>query len=244
MKRQWIITQQFVSCNNYQRIVDVLQKYIFGGRKGLLDARYDQMITHLNHNHTSWGPFCACSQIITSKDVLLEVPINVFPNLSSFSNSCDLGHDLPYWIEVNEKEKGRIMLVSQDPLRKNQNPGVITLSTPFGMHSLDYRGNRLMTQLVEQLLNCGYSVYLTDYHKLYFKTSHRPIVMGNEMDIINEEIAFFNPTKIVALGIVAGNALHALQPTQPVKPLPHPNAWFAPPKGLSKLKYYLTNIIP
>ena len=243
MKRKWFIPQQFVSCNNYQRIVDILQKYIFGGSKGLLDARYDQMITHLNHDHTSWGQSCACSQILSSKDVLLKVPINVFPAqsaLSSFSNRSDFGHDLPYWIEVDKSvEKGRIMLVSQDPRRKNQNPGVITLSTPFGMHSLDYRGNRLMTQLVEQLLNRGYSVYLTDYYKLYFKTSHRPIVMGNEMNIIREEIAFFNPTKIVTLGKVAGDALQPLQPG--IIKLWHPNAR---QKGVSKLNYYITNIIP
>ena len=241
MKRQWLIPQQFVCCNNYQRIVDVLQKYIFGGCKGLLDARYDQMITHLNHNHTSWGPFCACSQI-TSKDVLLEVPINVFPNLSSFSNSSDLGHDLPYWIEVNEKEKGRIMLVSQDPLRKKQRSDFITFSTPFGMHSLDYRGNRLVTQLVEQLLYRGYSVYLTDYHKLYSENSSGPVVVRNEMDIIKEEIAIFEPTMIVALGKVAGNALQALQSSRPViLNLLHPNAR---QKGVSKLNYYITNIIP
>jgi hypothetical protein len=94
----------------------------------------------------------------------LSVPIKDVFKQSEYD---PFGHDMPFWIEVNEGEKGRIMLVPQDPLRRLSCPENMTLSTPFGVHSLDYRGNRLVTQIVDSILNKGYSVYLTDFYKLY-----------------------------------------------------------------------------
>ena len=118
------------------------------------------------------------------------------------------------------------MLVSQDPLRNKQNPGVITLSSPFGMHSMDYRGNRIMTQMVKMLLDNGYSVFLTDFNKLYGKNPNKPVDFSGMreyfIDILKSEICFWEPTKIIAVGRVAEVALKSILGT--IDYIPHPNA--------------------
>ncbi len=52
----------------------------------------------------------------------------------------NFGHDLPIWFKPSCAESGkRVMIISQDPLRDGDGPGGLYLSTPFGLHSKNYR---------------------------------------------------------------------------------------------------------
>ena len=240
MSIKWRIS--YCRCKGYQTIVDILKNYLFQDNpNNVLEKRYLQMISLVNDSHSNWGP-CGQFNVLDTKDVLLEIPTNCFSGLQTCQNYNDLGHDLPYWIEVpKEKERGRIMLASQDPLRKNQNPGFITLSSPFGMHSMDYRGNRIMTQMVKMLLDKGYSVYLTDFNKLYGKEQNKPVDFSGMReqftDILRKEICFWNPTKIIAVGRVAEEALKAIKGVTCITgAIPHPNARLPKDDKLRKLE--------
>ena len=229
-------------CNGYKTIVGILKNNLFQDNpNNVLEERYKQMISLVDCSYNNWGN-CARFNVLQTKDTLLEIPTNCFRGLQTCQNYNDLGHDLPYWIEVpKEKERGRIMLVSQDPLRNNRGPGVITLSSPFGMHSLDYRGNRIMTQMVKMLLDNGYSVYLTDFNKLYGKNPNKPVdfsgMREDFIDILKSEICFWNPTKIIAVGRVAEEALKAIKGVTCITgAMPHPNARLSKVTKLNKLE--------
>lgn len=246
-------------CNNYPIITGELDRHLFGGALNqILISRYQQMIQNVNTPYGQWGnnniPGCNIVNGKNSagknlKDVQLQVPLGMVPALVKYGTYFNLGHDLPFWIERDTDDK--IMLVSQDPLRNSQARGVLTLSTPFGMHSIDYRGNKVYTQIIAGLLQGGCSVYLTDCHKLYATNkkdnpSRTPsIITGpNDAQILKEEIEFFDPSKIVAIGKKAEQLLIGMG----YKPLtvPHPGAIlpkskFAP--FTRKVDWYINEII-
>ena len=220
-------------CNNYQSISDFLVKDLLGNSmEQVILERYDRMINCCNdgHQHQDWAQQKG-KVLQTKKDVLLEVPIgnntSLSSQLSNYGTVNNVGHDLPYWIAA-EEEKNKVMLVSQDPLRNNQQDGSITISSPFGMHSIDYRGNRLMTQLVGGLLRNGISVYLTDFHKLYATQNNKAVnfkgLDSTFKEILEKEIKEFNPSMIIPVGKLAENAIANMSPGGTIVPIPHPNA--------------------
>ena len=246
-------------CKNYSTIVSVLEAHLFGGvLHDILDKRYQQMIHSVNTPHGEWEnniPGCRIVEGKNSagkelKDVQLQVPLVMIPSLGEFAKYFNLGHDLPFWIENDAADK-RIMLISQDPLRNGQESGVLTLSTPFGMHSIDYRGNKVYTQIVDGLLKENCSVYLTDCHKLYAtkeqsnKSRTPSIITGqNDEEILREEIEFFKPSKIVAIGKIAEQLLRGMGYKSLA--VPHPSAKF--PKSsfapfTRKVDWYINTII-
>lgn len=232
----------YVCCSNYQHVVSVLDRLLFNNSLGnILSGRYDQMIALCDAPYTGWKSFLGGVTIVPNrKDVLLSIPVNNFSLPSGWAQYDDLGHDLPFWIEKTGEK--RVMLVSQDPLRRGQGPSFITLSSPFGMHSIDYRGNRVMTQVVGRLLQDGISIYLTDFCKLYGKQNGKPADFSalNTVfeNIIQEEVDFFKPCAVVSVGQVAKTALKNMSSLR-VKKLhvPHPNARFK-----DKVKYMVSEI--
>ena len=242
MNNKWEIdiNSGYSCCKGYQTIVDILKNNLFQDNpNSVLEERYLQMISSVNCSYDKWGKQCAQFQVLGTKDTLLKIPTNCFRGLQTCQNYNHLGHDLPYWIEVpKDEERGRIMLVSQDPLRNNKLPGCITLSSPFGMHSLDYRGNRIMTQMVKMLLDNGYSVYLTDFNKLYAKVQNKPVDFSGMrkqfIGILMKEIDFWKPTKIIAVGKVSANALKGVTINTGI--IPHPNARLSKVTKLRELK--------
>lgn len=236
--------KSYCRCKGYQTIVDILKNYLFQDNpNNVLEERYKQMISLVNCSYDKWGQQCAQFQVLGTKDTLLKIPTYCFRGLQTCQNYNHLGHDLPYWIEVpKDEERGRIMLVSQDPLRNNKLPGCITLSSPFGMHSIDYRGNRIMTQMVKMLLDNGYSVYLTDFNKLYAKVQNKPVDFSGMrkqfIGILMEEIDFWKPDKIIAVGKVSGNALQGvtINTGTYIGTIPHPNARLSKDIKLRELK--------
>lgn len=106
------------------------------------------------------------------REALLEIPTHpMFDGDAEWKgilkNPC-VGHDLPVWMHGPKPRKGRrIMIVSQDPLRKGHHVGKLLLSTPFGYHSAAYRGNGFMMKLALCLMEAGCTLYFTDYRKIY-----------------------------------------------------------------------------
>lgn len=196
----------------------------------VLTERYNQMIKLCNESYATWMSSCnGVTTVLNRKDVLLSISLNSFSPLSAWAHYENLGHDLPYWIESGVKK--RVMLVSKDPFRRGRKQGDITLSSPFGMHSLDYRGNRIMTQVVGRLLQDEISVYLTDFYKLYGEQNGKPVSFsGYEQifkDILLAEVSIYNPDEIIAVGRVAEAAITDMKKqlsVKTIKEIPHPNA--------------------
>lgn len=75
-----------------------------------------------------------------------------------------------------------VMLVGIDPMRKDCGPNIISLSSPWGIHSTEYRTNKCkidhskspksfpalcVWKLISQFNSNGCNVYITDRNKLY-----------------------------------------------------------------------------
>ena len=198
-------------CNKYEDIVKILEDNLFGKNPyNVLNERYEQMRSFYDKCYNGVNK-CAGYDIISGhdkkgndlNDALLKVPLSDFSGkVSGYKGYFNLGHDLPFWIEP-DNPKGRIMLVSQDPLRAHQKAkDIITLSTPFGMHSKEYRNyghHKTFTSIVENIVDKGYSVYLTDCHKLFGTKdiSGTKSCISNPKDelILQEEIKFFPHVK-------------------------------------------------
>ena len=243
-------------CNNYKDIVNILESNLFGKNPyNVLQSRYEQMQSHFLQEYEDEEK-CAIYDIISGQDkkgkllndALLKVPLSDFSGkVIDFKGYFNLGHDLPFWIEP-DNPKGRIMLVSQDPLRAHQKAkDIITLSTPFGMHSKEYRNyghHKTFTSIVENIVDKGYSVYLTDCHKLFGTKdiSGTKSCISNPKDelILQEEIKFFSPCKVFALGHQAEAALMKLHQSRVY--IPHPTgAHINTGKG-NKVNYYVNLI--
>lgn len=141
-----------------------------------------------------------------------------------------IGLDLPTWFNLKNNDK-RIMLIAQDPLRDNRwysdvdkfpkgktgsrEDYVCTgalVSSPFGLHDRSWRENKRgggrMKLLVEELIGCGYGVYLTDCRK-YFVYDHKESAEYSKAKkdrykkILQKEIDIIKPACIVAMGNLA-----------------------------------------
>lgn len=197
----------------------------------VINWRYDEMRknTCLPHQYLPQPnpPISGVRVLTNTKDTLLEVNSSLFTGVNSltpFWSSPNVGHDLPTWmdepldikpsrristpVDFFDFKRKKIMIISQDPLRKGKPHNNMYLSSVFGMHSISWRGNRTTTQIFNRLVkqeDC--CVYLTDYNKLYVNgsnISHLSSVFKNMLDV---EIRLFNPDKIVTLGKAASSAL-------------------------------------
>lgn len=272
--------------NFRQQIIDLLYSHLLDVPKGsttlagnqIMEKRYDQMRSCLNLSSLSWTNINLNNTIVPrTKDVLLRVDANqfnpsyLFPSLLSMPN---WGMDLPVWtdkpflflkcngaLDSNDDSfdwcKKRIMIVAQDPLRRGLSGGALYLSSPFGLHSKDYRGNRLMTQIVNDLLLSKKSptVYLTDFNKFFVMNSSQSIsLLGNLgaihifEDVLRAEIRLFNPDLVVAVGKSANQAICRLGISYKILTLPHVNARLTKAQinafgYTSKKNYYVGEIL-
>lgn len=132
-----------------------------------------------------------------------------------FTKPC-FGHDMPVWFRNKKKtfdHEKKIMVISQDPKRTTTQDriGTITLSTPFGVHSADYRRhttNDVVSDFINYLGDSYGIVYLTDARKLYVGTGEVSEMVqekGNHLRVkfdklIIDEIGDFAPDLIVTFG--------------------------------------------
>lgn len=208
-----------------QVISDELAAKVFGDKDfaELLKARYDQMgelFRDANYNDERWNlkEFeCVNCATANKKDARLKVTRNMInSNNSSVTRLFDydnFGHDMPVWLSYTNAPKNAkcVMIISQDPKRDEDVGGNIYLSTPFGLHSKDWRkGNAQVRRIAHILMTNGYCVYLTDSMKFYAGDGNvvRQSIKENDRDgyksmfscVLNAEIEKVDPTVIIKLG--------------------------------------------
>lgn len=141
------------------------------------------------------------------------------------------GHDLPVWRNDPDQAKIKIMVITQDPRRSavemtangmDTTSDWISISTPFGLHSLTYRSHKnkglvhyLFNDLQEELKNYKYnpedlSIYYTDIYKFRgvapAKNSNEPKDVKDNLnikiyiDVLKCEIETYKPNIILLMG--------------------------------------------
>ena len=210
-----------------QVISNELAEKVFGysGFAKLLKARYDQMSQLFRNAHYDdqlWNldePFSDCKNKPdpTKRDARLVVPrsrlVNAPQNVTRLFDYDNFGHDMPVWLSYTPPHKNTkcVMIISQDPKRDNDVHENIYLSTPFGLHSKDWRqGNAQVKRIAHILMENGYCVYLTDSMKFYAGDGNvvRQSIKENDRDgykntfscVLNAEIKKVDPKVIIKLG--------------------------------------------
>lgn len=158
------------------------------------------------------------------------------------NGSLYAGHDFPVWLNDSDKAQYRILVLSQDP-RRNEDEmkdKEIGVSTPFGLHSAKWRSNRnkglvhwLFKELIEEYGE-ELSVYYTDMYKLrgvdvrnVQKSKLDSPNLGYYKCILKKEIELFDPNIIFLMGKKAQQSFNTIKDDIAIKnvvPVPHPNA--------------------
>ncbi len=156
----------------------------------------------------------------TKKPDIKSVPKNSSSNWRHldflWERTTSVGLDLPTWFSMGaEPPQNRIMIVSQDPLRRKLPGGQLHLSSPFGFHDGEYASSvtGVVLKAILQLLENNALVYLTDAMKLYFAFGNqssclkcRQAYLSTAFDwkdsfraVVDKEIKLFNPTLVVLM---------------------------------------------
>lgn len=164
-------------------------------------------------------------------DIIPKIPNLYFVNGNSLKTTINpslltdklygiyAGLDLPVWLNNPSSCTKKVMVIGQDPRRNSQEmqnmPDRITLSTPFGLHSLSWRTSRkgLIHQVFIDLINDYYQnhgsdlcVYYTDFYKFRRadisddKSVIDSVNKGLYMDVLQQEIFLFDPDIIIPVG--------------------------------------------
>lgn len=136
--------------------------------------------------------------------------------VSDFFERKNFGHDLPVWIRnkrpvANTKKRPRIMFIAQDPKRVNDPKGSVHLSSPFGVHSKDFRENatgtpRLEVAIFNALMEGERAeIYVTDRLKFYADSpgyvERNEKILQAQKDFLEKEVRdYFKPSTIVIFG--------------------------------------------
>jgi uracil-DNA glycosylase len=143
----------------------------------------------------------------------------------------NIGIDLPVYFG-NPKSNHKIMIVAMDPKRIGQEPSVYTLGSVFSLHTNEGRSTNKNDywKFIEPMISDNF-VYLTDIYKLYYESfsevnGRKTHVVSNKdksfigkdtvpfkinKQILESEITIVQPTKIIALGKEAANALKLIK---------------------------------
>lgn len=140
-----------------------------------------------------------------------------------------IGYDLPCLLSANRQASGRIILCAQDPLR-GPGPAKLTVGTFFGIDSNYHRSRRhwgMIWQLIRRCVMEGYEVWVTDAIKLF--AGKNVLLQDSRLrelcyTTIRDEVSVFSPTKVVAFGAWASDALSAAGVKAPILRVPHPTA--------------------
>ena len=232
------------------QIIDILYKHLFD-RGAELDKIYDEMTVKI---------------IDPDKKIIKLYPLDgkrisnkLNKQLLQRNDFVYAGHDLPVWRNDPDQAKIKIMVITQDPRRSavemtangmHTTSDWISISTPFGLHSLTYRSHKnkglvhyLFNDLQVELKNykCNpedLSIYYTDIYKFRgvapAKNSNEPKDVKDNLnikiyiDVLKCEIEAFKPNVILMMGKEAQNAWdkisNDLNTDIQTLPTPHPNA--------------------
>lgn len=231
-----IINQSFCEPSGFlDKCLDILcaSKGIFkANSKTVLKDVYDDMRTNLNSSQYIIYPV---------RGSIVSTTVN--KGTISKNNMIYAGHDFPVWLNDPTFAKYRVMVVSQDPRRNDQEMGDCTyevgISTPFGLHSMSWRSNKtkgFVHWLFDKLLaeyGPQMSVYYTDVYKFRGVGPKSVLDTSNfdvYKDILRQEIELFEPNVVLLMGNEAQEAYNGVMNTvtTAIKPAvietPHPNA--------------------
>ncbi len=230
------INQTFCSPDSFQdRCVDILC-----GNPGVFNASCKSILIDI-YNDMRKNINCDQYKIYdNAKGCHIHNKINI----SSISKNGNIyaGHDLPVWLNNPEEADWRVMVISQDPRRDDEEMGngkyEIGISSPFGLHSQKWRSNKtkgfvhwLFLELFRDYEKM--SVYYTDIYKLRGVGSNSTLDDTNiniYKKILLQEIELFNPNIVLLMGDKAQKAYKDVMTnvTTTIKPVkvetPHPNA--------------------
>ena len=163
-------------------------------------------------------------------------PIYYVINNNEVETPC--GVDIPLLLKPNGESKGLIVILGESPLRSpkdlndikascNAHKNVI-LGTPYALHlSKTPPKCGVYRKIFNVLLKEGYSLYITDIVKVWWK--NKKLVPTEDLDIpiFKMELDTFKDRKtfIVAWGKKAENALMKIEKVsnEVILPLPHPS---------------------
>lgn len=230
--------------------------------RDILLKRYEKMAANSPKNVTTvsdWSQnriFCSIADANKYKDMLLEVKQELFSGhredelAGRWRDILDcpcVGHDLPVWLVRKDiVNPPRVMILSQDPLRKGHGMGKLTISSPWALHSSLYRrkiNNDLVFKVIEIMLARGVALYLTDYKKIFLPspqcTQCCKGCIGNRSgntptprrvysefsnayaELVGEECGLFQPDLIVAFGCKAAAMFRKLDRISEFKSVRH-----------------------
>jgi hypothetical protein len=150
------------------------------------------------------------------------------PLLDAYADQ-PIGYDLPCLLSAERPTIGRIILCAQDPLR-GPGPAKLTVGTFFGIDSNYHRTRRhwgMIWQLIRHCVMQGYDVWVTDAIKLFAGKK----VLSQDSRLrelcyatIRDEVSAIDPTKVVAFGSWASDAISAAGVNVSFLRVPHPTA--------------------
>ena len=143
------------------------------------------------------------------------------------------GIDIPVYIGNPESNKV-IMILEQDPLRKETDKNLIAFNKLFSTHGIVgtpnalhlprhcYPNSGIYWDLINLCLNKKYCVYISDVYKIYapnlVKSKGRFGI--NEQKLLIDEINLTKPCKIILTGEVAQSAFSLISGALHTKPCP------------------------
>lgn len=211
-----------------QTLVEDIRMHLFSAspRFGeILLERYRRMDANKNIlvNRETVGEWdqdgLTCSRDLLRPDVYLPVPSDLVgttdEGVAQLMQIGKFGFDLPVWVKNSGDCTRRVMLLTQDPRRVTDDIGMVTLSSPFGLHSQQCRLSTNvvggpMAHIVEMLCDEGSTVYLTDVIKFFADESGSRLIKGRKntfIDFLNKEIEYFRPTHIITFGNISNACL-------------------------------------
>ena len=145
------------------------------------------------------------------------------------------GIDIPVLInDSSRKAANTIMIVEQDPLRnyqfyaKRYKKTILSHNAIVGIpNALHCNPVSFYLKLVEELINKGWNVYLTDVYKIYAPglKGKKGRLTADELTLLEDELDAIRPTKVILFGKEAQRSFSKVTHSS-IKPieLPHRSA--------------------
>ena len=137
------------------------------------------------------------------------------------------GIDIPILLSpVGKESKGVVMIVGESPLRNKALDGLI-IRTPFaiGTRPECYRQCNRYKKIIQNIIDKGYSVYITDIIKIWDTNKSKKLtVSGFDKKILKKEHEHTNALKIICWGKKSFDCISKFINSKDIIHTPHPSA--------------------
>lgn len=159
---------------------------------------------------------------------------------SLFGDFSVAGADLSIMLKNPEvhPSKGVLVILAQDPLRSKKDYSTysatlgkdIIVSLPFGLQAdLKNSGCVVVANVIEELLNDGWKVFVTDINKFHVKDNNdNPIAINAQQQklfdqVLKEELEAVDATHVLLMGNAAKKADERISMSYNIIAVPHPS---------------------